>query len=452
MKEPLAAFTLVVMGLLPWNPVFAFEPVFERAPVLYYETEPDNQVTRLLAQAQKEGFLSSGSDREILLELLARLKVPLESQVLVFSKTSAQNSHIAPNTPRALYYSDDVYVGWVQGGEIEVASLDKRLGMVFHLIKLTSREDHRPPELVRERSCLNCHAGSSNQDLPGLMVRSVYPSDSGLPLFEAGTFHTRQSSPISERWGGWYVTGEVESKSHLGNAIATVVNNKFGGVELQHFANGRVDKLDSLFNASPYPNGGQSDVVALMVLEHQAGVHNVLVEANLTTQATLYRHAEMKKAFGEPVNSSLSETNERILDRMAEKVLHEMLYVDEIEVPGGIEGSATFQRAFKANARKSADGRSLKDFRLYGRLMKYRCSHLIYSEAFEDLPEAMRSRILDKLHSILTEPASWPDYAHLAESERGHLLTIIGETVPNLPPSWKKTPATIPLVGGPPTK
>lgn len=437
MKEQLVAIMIVGTGMLPWSPAIAIEPVYERAPVLYHETEPDNRFTRLLTKAQKEGFLSTGTDREILLELLERLEIPLESQVLVFSKTSAQNSHIAPDTPRAIYFSDDVYVGWVQGGEIEVASLDERLGMVFHLMKLSNREKHRPPELARERSCLNCHAGSSNQDLPGLMVRSVYPSDSGLPLFEAGTFHTRQSSPIGERWGGWYVTGEVESESHLGNAIATVANRKFGGVDMQPFTNGRVDKLGALFDAAPYPHGGQSDVVALMVLEHQTGVHNVLVEANLTTQATLYRHVEMKKAFNEPIDSPLSDTNERILDRLADKVLHEMLYANEVEVPGGIEGEIAFQNAFKANARKSADGRSLKDFRLYGRLMKYRCSHLIYSDAFENLPQEMRSRILDKLHSILTQPDSWPDYGHLGDSERRHILAILTETLPDLPPSWK---------------
>lgn len=438
MKEQLAAISIVATVVFSWLPAFAIEPVYERAPVLYHEREADNRFTRLLAQAQKEGHLSSGTDREILLELLERLEIPFESQVLVFSKTSAQNSHIAPNTPRAIYFSDDVYVGWVQGGEIEVASLDERLGMVFHLMKLSNRQNHRPPELVRERSCLNCHAGSSNQDLPGLMVRSVYPSDSGLPLFEAGTFHTRHSSPIHERWGGWYVTGEVESETHLGNAIATVAEKQFGGVALDPIADGRVDRLDALFDAAPYPHGGQSDVVALMVLEHQTGVHNVLVEANLTTQATLHRHAEMKKAFNEPVDSPLSDTNERILDRLAEKVLHEMLYVDEIEVPGGIEGEIAFQNAFKSNARKSADGRSLKDFRLYGRLMKYRCSHLIYSEAFANLPREMRTRILDKLHSILTRPDAWPDYAHLGDSERRHILAILSETLSDLPASWKK--------------
>lgn len=436
MREQVAAITLGVTGIFGISEASAFEPVYERAPINYYETEPDNKVTRLLEDAQRERFLSSGTDREILRELLEKLEVPVESQILVFSKTSAQNSRIAPRTPRAIYFSDDVYIGWVQGGEIEVASLDERLGMVFHLLKLTEREEGNPPALVRERSCLNCHAGSSNQNLPGLMVRSVYPSESGLPLFEAGTFHTRHSSPIEERWGGWYVTGDVEGQTHLGNAIAEVVDRS-AGVELEPFCEGKVLKLDEFFDAGQYLNGGESDVVSLMMLEHQVGVHNVLVEANLTTRATLYRHAEMQKAFGEPLDAPLSETNERILDRMAEKVLHEMLYVDEVELPGGVEGGAAFQRAFGKKAKKNSDGRSLRDFRLYGRLMKYRCSHLIYSTAFQELPKEIRTRILDKLHGILTQPASWPAFAHLADSERTHIRGILAETLPDLPLSWK---------------
>lgn len=432
MRKPL----LLIFGLVsPFSSATAFEPAYERAPIHYHETEPDTRVTRLLEAAGKGGFLSSGSDQEILHELLQRLEVPVESQVLVFSKTSAQNSRIAPRTPRAIYFSDDVYLGWVQGGEIEVASFDARLGMVFHLLKLSNRQSNRPPELVRERSCLNCHAGSSNQDLPGLMVRSVYPSESGMPLFEAGTFHTRQNSPIEERWGGWYVTGEVEDQAHLGNAIATA-EDRAVGVQMKPLTEGRVQTLDAFFDAGQYLNGGESDVVALMTLEHQVGVHNVLVEANLATRATRHRHIEMQKAFGEPVDAPLSETNERILDRMSEKVLHEMLYVEEVELPGGVEGGAAFQQAFGKGARKSLDGRSLRDFRLYGRLMKYRCSHLIYSAAFQDLPPEMRIRILDKLHGILTRPASWPDFAHLGDSERSHIREIILETLPDLPPSW----------------
>jgi len=414
----------------------AFDPMYERAPVHYHETEPDTKLTRFFKTAKDNPVLCKGSHREVLAELLGKLAVPVESQVLVFSKTSAQNSRIAPETPRAIYFSDDLYLGWVQGGEIEAASFDPRLGMVFHLVKLTEREPGSPPPLVRERSCLNCHAGSSNHDLPGLMVRSVYPTATGLPLFEAGTFHTRHSSPIEERWGGWYVTGSVEEREHLGNSLAQAAPGG-PGVELKHLAEGRVLKLDEIFGCEPYLNGGQSDVVALMVLEHQVGVHNVLVEANLATQATLHRHAEMQKAFGEPVDAPLSETNTRILDRLATKVLKEMLYAEEVQLPGGIEGAGVFQTAFEVGRKQSAEGRSLRDFRLYERLMKYRCSHLIYSEAFANLPDAIRGRILDQLHGILTKPADWPEFAHLGESERGHIHTIVKETVPDLPASWK---------------
>lgn len=437
MREKLALMFTGLSGMAAISAAWSFEPVYERAPIHYHETEPDTRVTRLLKEANEKSFLSSGSDQDILRELLQRLDVPVESQVLVFSKTSAQNSRIAPRTPRAIYFSDDVYLGWVQGGEIEVASFDARLGMVFHLLKLTQREENRPPELTRERSCLDCHAGSANHDLPGLLVRSVYPSESGLPLLEAGTFHTRPSSPIAERWGGWYVTGEVEDQTHLGNAIAEVAERRVGEVHLKPLAEGKIARLDDCFNTSTYLNGGESDVVALMILEHQTGVHNILVEANLTAQATRHRHIEMQKTFGEPVEAPLSETNDRILDRMAEKVLHEMLYVEEIELPGGVEGNAAFQQAFAKNAPRSHDGRSLKDFRLYGRVMKYRCSHLIYSSAFQDLPDEMRTRILDKLYEILTRPASWPQFAHLGDSERNHIREILLETLPNLPPSWK---------------
>ena len=419
----------------PWM-AQAFDPINERAPIHYHETEPDTKLTRFFKTAKDNPVLCNGTHREVLAEVLENLEVPVESQVLVFSKTSAQNSRIAPETPRAIYFSDDLYLGWVQGGEMEAASFDPRLGMVFHLIKLTEREPGSPPPLVRERSCLNCHAGSSNHDLPGLMVRSVYPSATGLPLFEAGTFHTRQSSPIEERWGGWYVTGSVENREHLGNALAQAAPGG-PGVELQRLAEGRVLKLDELFGSEPYLNGGQSDVVALMTLEHQVGVHNLLIEANLTTRATLHRHTEMQKAFGEPVDAPLSETNERILQRLATKVLKEMLYVEEVPLPGGIEGTGIFQTAFEEGRKKSADGRSLRDFRLYERLMKYRCSHLIYSEAFANLPEAIRTRILDQLHGILTKPADWPEFAHLGEAERGHILAILKETVPDLPASWK---------------
>lgn len=431
---------IAVLLFLPCVAVegFGFEPLYERAPIHYHETEADTKVTRFMAKAAKEGLLSQGNDREILRELLEGLEVPVESQVLVFSKTSAQNSRISPQTPRAIYFSDDCYVGWVQGGEIELASFDKKLGMVFHLLNLTGREKGGVPTLTRDRSCLNCHAGSSNRNFPGLMVRSVFPQDSGQPLFQAGTFHTRHDSPIEERWGGWYVSGAVEELAHMGNATADAALRDTE-IELRPFAEagpGESVLLEPFFNENAYLHGAQSDVVALMMLEHQVGVHNAIVEANLTTRAALHRHREMQKAFGEPLDAPLSETNQRVLQSQAERVLRQLLYVGELPLPGGVEGADSFPEAFSANERKTAGGRSLKDFRLYERLMKYRCSHLIYSEAFEHLPEEIRDLVLENLLGILTSPDEWPDFSRLSDSERGHIHEILAETLPDLPNSW----------------
>ena len=435
-KSSIRIFFLAAIVATAGLTASAFEPLYERAPINYHETEADTPLTRLISDAKDGGPLASGTDREILEAVLNALDIPIESQILVYSKTSAQNSRISPRTPRAVYFSDNAYIGWVQGGEIEAATFDEKLGMVFHLVKLTSREPNRPPEIVRERSCLNCHAGSSNRNLPGLMVRSVYAQESGQPLFQAGTFHTRHDSPIEERWGGWYVSGEVEEVSHMGNCLASAERRSVE-VTLHKMSEEPVSSLEEFFESEPYLHGAKSDVVALMMLEHQVGMHNMLVEANLTTRATLHRHREMQKAFGESPDAPLSETNQRILDHLAEDVLEKMLWVDEVSLPGGVEGCPGFLTSFAENQKKSEDGRSLKDFRLYERMMKYRCSHLIYSDAFAHLPNEIRTIILEKLHGVLTSPDQYPDFAHLSDSERGHILEIIKGTLPGLPEVWE---------------
>ncbi|MEM9015408.1 MAG: hypothetical protein AAGC68_00245 [Verrucomicrobiota bacterium] len=425
----------LALYLFSFPSAWAFEPLYERAPIHYHDTEPNTKVTRWFATEEARIALSSGTDQDTLGALLKGLDVPVESQILVYSKTSAQNSRISPKTPRAIYFSDDVYIGWVQGGEIEVASFDEKLGMVFHLVRLSQRGETGMPSLVRERSCLNCHAGSSNRNFPGVMVRSVYAGPTGQPLFQAGTFHTRHDSPIGERWGGWYVTGVVDEETHLGNCIAE------GGlrsdtVELVKLSEEPVEALDDFFETGPYLNGGRSDVVALMILEHQVGVHNKLVEANITTRVTLHRDRELKQAFGEPFDGPLSETNQRILDHLADDVLEGMLYADEFALPGGVQGGPEFAAAFSRAERKSSAGRSLRDLRLYERIMKYRCSHLIYSEAFDHLPQEIRSLILTKLHGVLTSASEHPDFVHLSDSERDHIHLIVSETVSNLPAVW----------------
>ncbi len=434
LRDEISLILALALGLIS-SVTFGQNPVKKVIP--HFEgMKPDTRVTRLFNTAKNDPELCNGSSHDLLVALLKKLDIPIESQILVYSKTSAQNPHIAPQTPRAIYFSDNVYLGWVQDGEIEVASFDPKLGLVFHLVGLTTHKQGEPPVLNRDQTCLNCHAGSSNHDLPGVMARSVHVATTGMPIFEAGSFHVRHSTPIEERWGGWYVTGHVEGREHMGNSVAEESADG-SSIEVRRLAEGNLKTLDGVFPTKPYLNGGQSDVLALMVLEHQVAVHNMLVEANLTTRETLKRQAEMRKAFGEGNDVPLSDSNAKILDRLATRVLNEMLFVDEVALPGGIEGGEAFQDAFAKKAIKSKKGKSLRDFRLYERMMKYRCSYLIYSEAFQQLPTEIRTRILDQLHGILTEPDKWAQFSHLSSSERKNILEIVSETVPDLPPSWK---------------
>jgi hypothetical protein len=57
------------------------------------------------------------------------LTYPLSSQVLVFSKTSLQRSRITPKTPGAIYFDDEVAIGYCyRGNVLEIAAADANLG------------------------------------------------------------------------------------------------------------------------------------------------------------------------------------------------------------------------------------------------------------------------------------------------------------------------------------
>ena len=411
--------------------VSGYEPGYERAPILYSETEPDTPLTRIMARAAAgEPILDGKTDREVLGQLLELLEIPIESQVLVYSKTSAQNSRIRPEHPRAIYFSDNAYLGWVQGGEIEAMTFDKELGAIFHLVKLSERTDSGAPTLSRESGCLSCHANSANREVPGGLVRSVYPGSDGLPLFQAGTYYTTPDSPIQERWGGWYVTGNTGEQSHLGNAIAHEVSDS--EVTLEKIGPEPISDLSDFINCEPYPFGGSSDVVALMILEHQIAVHNAFGHGGMSTRQTLHRHREIREAFGESPGLPLSETNQGILVNQAKKIAAVLLFADEfVMTDGGVEGSIEFQHAFQANAAKSDEFRSLKDLRLCERLFKYRCSYMVYSDAFHDLPEVLKRLVIDEINRALATGAGHGDYPHLSSGERRHIAQILSETHPD---------------------
>ncbi|MEN9547214.1 MAG: hypothetical protein RLZZ356_1946, partial [Verrucomicrobiota bacterium] len=99
------------------------------------------------------------------------LGVEAASQTLVFSKTSLQREHIHPGNPRAIYFNDDVYLGFIPGSPlVEVSEVDPRLGGVFYVVEQKPTER---PVIKRVDSCLECHASSRTMGVPGHLFRSV---------------------------------------------------------------------------------------------------------------------------------------------------------------------------------------------------------------------------------------------------------------------------------------
>ena len=338
------------------------------------------------------------------------LEVPEESQVLVFSKTSKQIGKIRPDQPRALYFSLDSYVGYVPGGAIEVTTQDPVLGPVFYLVDRAGPE----VEVVRDRSdCLSCHGNTRTEGVPGVLVRSVFPDATGHAIGRHGSIDVRGSTPVAERWGGYYVTGR-SSFPHLGNRVFEEEEKPVPALEPMLELAERVDLSRYLRRTS--------DIVALMVLEHQCEVHNALTEASFR-----YRRARFLAEAIDPEADADAGQAGTIADHHAEKVVDLLLFRGEADVGEDMEGDEAFQDAYRALVPSTKRG-SLADFRLYERLFKHGCSPMVYSEAFRTLPPRVKAAVIGRLREALA-PGSAEVAPGLGESSKRRLAEILGATL-----------------------
>lgn len=364
--------------------------------VLQYERQPSRNPVSLLQQRLDKGEarLEWEPKYGYLLSVLRELKVPASSQVLVFSKTSLQARRISPATPRAIYFNDDVYIGWVQGGEVmELSAADAELGGVFFSLR---QEPSDKPRFERGDQCLQCHASAMTTGVPGHLVRSVYTDPEGYPVTTTNSFVTDHRSPFSERWGGWYVSGTHGAMRHMGNVLSSDVNRPEA---IDREAGANLTDLTRLFNVKPYL-APHSDVVALMVLEHQTKVHNVIVRAGYEARAALQLDAEMKKLLGES-GAALDENTRKRIDRAAEILSRYLLFADEFPLASPVRGASPFAAEFAARGPKDAKGRSLRDLDLTTRLFKYPLSYLVYSDAFAALPRELRAATWKRIDAAL---------------------------------------------------
>jgi len=413
MKRILTALVLAV-GILKGSPDF-----FEMSPIQYSKTASSDEMTRLASEiSEGKWHAASGGGKEFLRAVLERLQVPVESQVLVFSKTSLQNSLINQGNPRAIYFSLDAYVGWVPGGKVEVIVEDEKLGPVFYV--LSPPVGDKAPVITRHTdTCLQCHANSRTEGVPGMLIRSVNPDENSHPLLSHGTTLVDYRTPMGKRWGGWYVSGKSDDP-HLGNQSTTA------DIELEASLTDLKD-LSTTINTDKYlvPT---SDVVALMVLEHQCRMHNLFTKAKMNFLRSAWFQKSMPASLASDDEDGMAWKS---ANQLADEIVEGLLFKDEVELAGdGVIGSEAFVEAFGAGGVRTESDKSLRDLRLYARLFKYRCSYMIYSKAFKGLPPLVKARVLVKLRAAVSEEGV-EEFDHLSRREKKSIRTILEETLPD---------------------
>ncbi len=401
----------------------------EKPPINYFSSDSIDPVAELSRQIEKKVVHLEFDERHGWLpSLLERLEISPDSQLLVFSKTSMQVNKISPRRPRAIYFNDDVYVGWVQHGNIEIAATDPQKGAVFYSVEQQSAS----LRIVADNGgCLTCHATHRTQGVPGYLVRSVFCDFNGWPRTGTRTYISDQTTQFHKRYGGWYVTGSHGDMRHMGNVIAAdrsqpeFVDRQAGANRLQ---------LDGILDTTDYLTG-HSDLVALMILEHQSQMHNLMAVANFQTRIA---EAEVATLRQNPIATGTGLANTAAaqrIDATVERLLRYLLFADEQRLTCPVAGSSGFADWFQARAavEKQLDshGRSLRDLDLVTRIFKYPCSYLIYSPAFDGLPSSVLERIQVRLSAILNAPAAPEGYEHLSDQDRRQIWEILRDTKPD---------------------
>jgi len=381
-------------------------------PIAHLEKGLESQKTKLDYAPNGWGYLPA---------VLKQLNINIDSQVLVFSRTSIQTSHISPQTPRAIYFNDDTAVGFVQNGEVlELTAIDPKQGVILYTLD-TEKSDR--PEFARRDDCLRCHQGAPTMGIPGLIISSVHPvTDAEARESHGSAFITDDRTSIEERWGGWYVTGTSGSQVHLGNNPELTDPLNPGRASKEGTQN--LTSLAARFNTSRYL-APTSDIVALMTLEHQTRMNNLMTRIGWDARIALREgKGTLDPAARDRINPEIEE------------MLGYMLFVDEAPLKQPVAGVSTFTKTFPERGPRDAKGRSLRDFDLQKRLFRYPLSFLIYSAAFDGMPDVVRDRVYQRLYDVLTGKETSKTFVGISAADRQAVLEIVRATKPTLPKYW----------------
>lgn len=381
-------------------------------PAIAYATAPvSDPVARLNERLRRgEVTLEKNEQSGYLPSVLSALGVSIDSQVLVFSKTSFQAPRINPTNPRAIFFNDSVSVGWVRGGPVlEFVAQDPKQGSIFYTLEQSAAGT---PQFERNDTCVMCHVSEATHYVPGLFVGSVFPSVNGTTMY-GPAYTTDHRSPFELRWGGWFVTGTHQATRHMGNAVATDPSDLGAMItpETVHVTN-----LTGRFDMTGYVST-YSDIVALLVLEHQAQMLNLITRVGWEA-----------RVGGEVAHRPFASAVEEFVDYL--------LFIDESPLPGPIAGPTPFAKRLSESGPRDARGRSLRDLDLTHRLLKYPCSYLIYSEAFDALPAEAKDAVYQRMWEVLNGRATDARYGVLSADDRTAIIEILRDTKKDLPSYW----------------
>ena len=410
-----AAIAFAVSGVAP--KAFGQEPDWAvlTDPAHEYWTRDLRDPLSIIREDLEAGSadLDYSSEKAFVVSLLDKLDVPVTSQLLVYSTTSLQLRLISPRNPRAVFFNEDVYVGWVLGGQLEFVSMDPDVGGVFYISDIP-RQPGQVMKLEREDRCMNCHHDEDTQYAPGVVVKSVLPGPTG------GTISTYRPGEVghhvafSDRFGGWHVTGEHAIEKHWGNVTGRLNGDDITTSPLEFGRN---------FDLSRYPVE-TSDILPHLIFEHQAGFVN-------RCAAAAYKARFLLNEGGGRFRPSDLETVREEVDAL----VGYLLFADEAEFPaGGVTGDSAYKEDFLARAKTDAQGRSLRDLDLETHMFKHRCSYMIYSSVFQGMHPGFKRLIYQEIGKALD--GSKPGFSHIPSTEKTAIRQILRATLPDLPDNW----------------
>ncbi len=365
-----------------------FPGTLDQHPAIDYRTSALTDPITALQRNLTAGSASLEFEGRLgfLRSLLTTLNVPVESQILLFSKTGIQHPFTNPENPRALYFNDRVIVGYIPGAPmLETASHDPRQGVIFQTLPQEVGLG-TPPRFVRPDRCLTCHLSANSLGVPGILVRSMFTEATGRTRPQLGSAIVDHRTPLEQRWGGWYVTGTHGASRHMGNAMVTVATQRGDEAISERTLNRLV--LDPRVNAADFPIA-TSDITALMVFDHQGHAMNLLTR--------LGWEARVAAADG------AADFLKGELGALVKDTVDYLLFVDEPALPAQVRGISRFAEVFSAGGPRDRKGRSLRELDLQTRLFKYRCSYMIVSPVFDALPGEAKTAVYARMRDVLAK-------------------------------------------------